>query len=31
MVKDIQVILEMVGNMEIGFIPKIVICNEWNK
>ena len=31
MVKDIQVIWEMVANMEIGFIPKIVIFNEWNK
>ena len=31
MVKDIQVIWEMVANMEIGFILKIVIFNEWNK
>ena len=30
MVKDIQVIWEMVANMEIGFILKIVILNEWN-
>ena len=31
MVKDIQVIWEIVANMEIGFILKMVIFNEWNK
>ena len=30
MVKDIQVFWEMVANMEIGLILKIVILNEWN-
>ena len=30
MVKDIQVIWEIVANMEIGFILKMVIFNEWN-
>ena len=30
MVKDIQVIWEMVANMEIGLILKIVILNELN-